>query len=157
MFRRETRLEHFAENDQPAAQRLDQRPGGLVDERWCRRRRRLRPARAAEQKDASAQAKEGLDLREELFLDADRANRDQILRFHELRPRQQILSPGGFDGRVRQIQHSHRLTQECRLSGLGLHHRQIERRHGELERDCGRPAARSDVEHAWPRTKLWAV
>ena len=61
-------LEHLAEDDQATAERLDERPGGLIDQRRSDQRRRFGPGCASEQEDAPPETKERLDLRQQLLL-----------------------------------------------------------------------------------------
>jgi hypothetical protein len=82
---------------------------------------------------------------EDTSLSPDRAKGHDILGFVELGPRQQLLVSGGFNLRAHERQLPNRLAQEGGLARFDLHHRELNIRKSQLERNCRRAASRADV------------
>jgi len=128
-------LEHLPQNNEPAAKILDQSPRGFVDERGGDERRGVRAAGTSEEKNAPTHSEIGLDAGQQLLLYPHGPDTDQVLRFMQFGPCEQVLRPDRFYGGVGEVQMTNRLTKERGLARLGLHHDQMERWNGDLQRN----------------------
>jgi len=150
-------LEHLPQHDEAAAQALDQRPGGFVNERRGDKRRGVGAGRGPEQQDPAAKPEKRLDAVQQFLLHTHGPDADQVLGFVQLRPCQEILRPDGLDRGVGQVEVAGRFPKKRGLSGLGFHHHQLQRRNRDLQGNGRRPPAGPDVEQAGMRSKMGAV
>ena len=149
-----SQLQHLPQHYQPAAEILHKRPGGFVDEGGRDLGRSVGPGRGSEEQDPAAEAKEGLDAVQELLLHPNGPHTHEVLRLVQFGPRQQVLCPGRFHRRVRQVQVAGGLSQECRLPSLRLDHDQLKGGNRELQRNGRRTPAGADVDQARARPEV---
>ena len=133
--------EHFPQHHEPAAEILDEGPGGFVDEGWGDKRRIVCAGGRSEEEDSSTQPQEGLNAGQELLLDAHGPDADQVVRLVQFGPGEQVLRPHRLHGRVGQLEMADGLAKKGRLPRLGLDHDQMERGNRDLHGDRRRPSS----------------
>ena len=147
-------LQHFPQHNEPAAEVLDEGPGGFVDKRRGDERRGVCAGGGSEKEDPPSPPEEGLDAGQEPRLHAHGPDADQVLGFVQFGPRKQVLSPDGFNGGLGQVQMPDGFPEKRRLARFRLDHNETERGNGDLEGNRRRPSARSDIEQARVRAEV---